>query len=157
MDYESVAAEDFGRQLSGLGLNLLVKDVRSLAGFLTDVFDAKAHRLTADFAIMTYGNHVFQLHADHTYHSHPLPGLLPETGARGAGIEIRLYETDPDVAIERAKTHVHEALILKQADNQMHGLRECVILCENGFAWLPSRRLTDQEMTMLRESRTASP
>ncbi len=28
MDYETVSAEDFGKSLRGIGLNLLVRDVR---------------------------------------------------------------------------------------------------------------------------------
>ena len=140
MDYEMVKAEDFGRSLKGLGLNLLVRDVRALAAFLEDVFAMKAHRLSDDFAIMAYGADVFQVHADQTYHSHPLPSLLPEAGPRGAGAEIRLYETDPDQAAERAGRH-ERAMILQAPADKPHGLRECVILCENGYAWVPSRRI----------------
>lgn len=105
---------------------------------------------------MTYGDSIFQLHADHTYHSHPLPSLMPESGARGGGIEIRLYETDPDIAIERVGAHQHEAVVLKEPENHMHGLRECLILCENGYAWLPSRRLSDQEMRALQDKRKSA-
>jgi len=85
------------------------------------------------------------LHADQTYHSHPLPSLLPEAGARGGGIELRLYETDPDKALALATEHEHESTVLQTALNKPHGLRECVILCENGYAWIPSRRLTEGE------------
>jgi len=38
MDYETVPAEDFGAALQGLGINLLVTDVRASAPFLADVF-----------------------------------------------------------------------------------------------------------------------
>ena len=145
MDFETVSAEDFGRSLNGLGINILVRDVPRLATFLADVFGMTAHRQNADFAIMTYGGQVFQLHADHTYHSHPLPSLLPETGPRGGGLEIRLYDTDPDDAAARTTAHDHNATVLQEPINKPHGLRECVILCENGYAWLPSRRLSDEE------------
>ena len=142
MDYETISAGDFGRSLRGLGLNILVRDVRRTAGFLTDVFGMQAHRASTDFAIMTYAGQVFQLHGDHTYHSHPLPSVLPESGPRGGGIEIRLYETDPDEAANRAGTHPHETVLLEAPADKPHGLRECVILCENGYAWVPSRPLT---------------
>ncbi|MCB2132384.1 MAG: glyoxalase, partial [Rhodobacteraceae bacterium] len=102
MDYETVSAGDFGRSLSGLGLNLLVRDVAAEAGFLSSVFEMSAHRQSRDFAIMSYHGEVFQLHADGTFGSHPLLSLLPESGPRGAGLEIRLYETDPDAAAARA-------------------------------------------------------
>lgn len=140
MEFETVSPEDFGRSLKGIGINLLVRDVKVLAGFLTEVFGMSAHRLSADFAIMTYAGEVFQLHADATYHAHPLPSLLPEAGARGAGIEIRLYETDPDEAAARAALFP-DATILQAPADKPHGLRECVILCENGYAWVPSRRI----------------
>jgi len=70
--------------------------------FLETAFGMKGHRVSEDFAILTHHGQVFQLHADHTYGAHPLLGLLPEAPPRGAGIEIRLYETDPDEAAARA-------------------------------------------------------
>jgi len=139
MDYENVSAGVFGASLRGIGLNLLVRDVRGLAGFLTQVFDMQAYQVSVDFAIMTYGTQVFQLHVDATYHSNPLLGLLPETPPRGAGIEIRLYDTDPDDAVTRATAL--GAVILQAPTDKPHGLREAYILCENGYAWVPSRAL----------------
>lgn len=145
MDFETVSAGDFGRSLKGIGLNLVVRDVESLAAFLVDVFDMRAHRLSKDFAILTYGEQVMQIHSDGTYHSNPLPSLIPESGPRGGGVEIRLYDTDPDEATARAEGHAHDATILDAPANHPHGLREAIILCENGFAWLPSRGLTAEE------------
>jgi len=139
MDFETVSAEAFGAGLRGIGLNLLVRDVMAQCAFLETVFEMKTHRVTADFAIVTYGTQVFQLHADGTYHSNPLLGLLPENPPRGAGIEIRLYDTDPEKAAERAEAA--GAVILQPPTNKPHGLREAYILCENGYAWVPSRPL----------------
>lgn len=139
MDFETVSAEDFGASLKGLGLNLLVRDVQRSVRFLEEVFDVAAHRVSADFAIMVYAGQVFQLHSDGTYHSHPLPSLLPEAGARGAGAEIRLYETDPDAACARAEAY--GAHVLQKPTDKPHGLREAYILCEDGYAWVPSRAL----------------
>ena len=139
MDYENVSAGVFGASLKGIGMNLLVRDVRGLAEFLVQVFEMQAHQISDDFAIMTYGAQVFQLHADATYHSNPLLGLLPETPPRGAGIEIRLYDTDPDQATDRATAF--GGLILQTPTDKPHGLREAYILCENGYAWVPSRAL----------------
>lgn len=151
MDYETVGAADFGRTLKGLGINILVRDVPAMAAFLSDAFGMTAHRTSADFAIMLYRGQVFQLHADHTYHSHPLPSLLPESGPRGGGVELRLYGTDPDAAAARAS--VLGATILQEPVNKPHGTRECVILCENGYAWLPSRPLTEAESVAVEEAR----
>ena len=143
MDYENVSAGDFGKSLSGVGLNLLVRDIKTECTFLETIFNAKAHRVSADFAIVTYGRDVFQLHSDGTYHSNPLLGLLPENPPRGGGIEIRMYDTDPEDAVVRAKAI--EAVILQEPTNKPHGLREAYILCENGYAWVPSRALADDE------------
>lgn len=141
MDYETVSAGDFGRSLTGIGLNLLVRDVTAQVTFLTGVFGMQAHRVSQDFAIMTVGGQVLQLHSDSAYRQNPLLGLLPENPPRGAGLEIRLYNVDPEEALRRAKTH--GAMILQEPTDKPHGLREAYILCENGYAWVPSRAIAD--------------
>jgi predicted enzyme related to lactoylglutathione lyase len=139
MDYETVEAGAFGRSLKGLGLNLLVRDVPGECAFLAAVFGMRSHQASADFAIVTYGEQLFQLHSDATYHSNPLLGLLPENPPRGAGIEIRLYDSDPDEAAARAEAR--GAMVLQPPTDKPHGLREAYILCENGYTWVPSRAL----------------
>lgn len=139
IDFETVRPGDFGRSLKGIGLNLLVHDVEAQCGFLEIVFQVVTHRVSTDFAIVTYGDQLLQLHSDGTYHSNPLLGLLPENPPRGAGIEIRLYDTDPEEAVARAESY--GAHILQAPTDKPHGLREAYILCENGYAWVPSRRL----------------
>ena len=139
MDYETVSADAFGKSLRGIGLNLLVRSVPEECTFLKRVFGMDAHQVTSDFAIVTYGDQVFQLHSDGTYHSNPLLGLLPENPPRGAGLEIRLYDTDPDAAAELAEAE--GATLLQAPADKPHGLRECYILCDNGYAWVPSRPL----------------
>lgn len=139
MDYQTVEADEFGASLRGIGLNLLVRDVLAEASFLKEVFEMKAFQPTEDFAIITYGDAVFQLHADGTYHSNPLLSLVPEAGARGGGAEIRLYDTDPDAAAAHAEEY--GATILQAPSDKPHGLRETYILCDNGYAWVASRSL----------------
>ncbi|MDW4498203.1 glyoxalase [Sulfitobacter sp. D35] len=138
-DLETVSAEDFGASLRGIGLNLLVRDVPAQAAFLGEVFGMTAHRVSRDFAILRYGEMLFQIHADGTYHSNPLLGLLPETPPRGAGLEIRLYDSDPDVAAQKAEAA--GGTILQPPTDKPHGLREAYILCADGYAWVPSRPL----------------
>lgn len=140
MEFETVPAETFGASLKGYGLNLLVRDVERQVAFLTHVFEMTSHRVSADFAILAYQDQLMQLHADHTYAGHPLLGILPEAGARGAGAEVRLYQTDPDRVAERARVH-QGAHILQKPEDKPHGLREVCILCENGYAWVASRPL----------------
>ncbi len=137
MDYAKADADSFGRSLRGIGLNVLVRDVFVEVAFLEAVFNMTAYQPTSDFAIMRYGDQVFQLHSDGTYHSHPLLGLLPENPPRGAGIEIHLYDTDPDDAAARATAL--GATILAEPMDKPHGLREAYILDDNGYVWVPSR------------------
>ncbi|UWQ37297.1 glyoxalase [Leisingera aquaemixtae] len=137
MDYQTVDGDSFGRSLRGIGINLLVRDVPAEVAFLETVLGMKGHQVTQDFAIVTYGGQVFQLHSDRTYTVNPLLGLLPENPPRGAGIEIRLYDTDPDEAVVRAEAAGFT--ILQAPADKPHGLREAYILCNNGYAWVPSR------------------
>jgi hypothetical protein len=139
MNYETVTPETFGASLRGIGLNLLVRDVLAQCDFLQKVLGLRAHRSSRDFAIITSNDAVFQLHADSTYGQHPLLGLLPENPPRGAGVEIRLYDVDPDAACTRAIAY--GAALLQPATDKPHGLREAYILCGNGYVWVPSRPL----------------
>jgi predicted enzyme related to lactoylglutathione lyase len=139
MDYETISPEAFGASLRGLGLNILVRDMTEELHFLTETFGMTAHRISADFAILKTGDAIFQLHTDHTYSAHPLLGLLPETPPRGAGIEIRLYDIDPDDCALRAEAAGGH--VLQPPTDKPHGLREACILCPNGYAWVPSRPL----------------
>ena len=38
MNYETISADEFGRSLSRVGVNILVKDVRRTVSFLESVF-----------------------------------------------------------------------------------------------------------------------
>lgn len=139
MDYETVSAGEFGASLRGVGLNLLVRDVQRTCAFLETVFGLTSHQVTADFAIVRYGDEVFQVHSDGTYHANPLLGLLPENPPRGAGVELRLYDTDPDEAA--AKAEAAGGTVLQAPTDKPHGLREAYILDADGYAWVPSRPL----------------
>lgn len=141
MDYETVPAGAFGHALTGVSVNLLVQDVLAEVAFLQGVFKMQAFRVSRDFAIVLHAGQPFQLHSDATFAAHPLHALLPESGPRGVGIELRLHETDPDLAVA-AVADFPDAMVLQQpTDKSGHGLREAVILCPNGYAWVPSRRI----------------
>jgi predicted enzyme related to lactoylglutathione lyase len=136
MDYETVSPEAFGRSLSGVGLNLLTRDVGALAAFLSEVFGLRLYRASADFAIVAHGTALFQLHSDATYRAHPLPGLLPEAGARGAGAQIYLFGVNPDIAATRAEARGDP--VPEPVADKPHGLRECTILSPEGDAFSPA-------------------
>ncbi len=139
MDLNTVKAEELGAGLSGIGLNILVRDVPREVAFLEAVFGMEGHQVTQDFAVMSYHGHIMQLHADHTYRENPVLNLLPENGPRGAGAELRLYMTDPDEAVKKAEET--GAYVMQAATDKPHGLREAYIACENGYVWVPSRPL----------------
>ena len=143
IDLNTVTADSFGRSLSGIGLNLLVQSVTRSVAFLRHVFDADIFQPTDDFAIVSIGGSILQLHADHTYHGNPLPSLLPESGPRGGGLEIRLYDVDPDTSVTKAQAL--DAVLLSPATDKPHGLREAYILDPDGYAWVPSSRLPSKE------------
>jgi predicted enzyme related to lactoylglutathione lyase len=136
MDYETVSPEEFGASLRGVGVNILVRDVPAQAAFLQEVFGMQGHRVTADFAIMTYHGQTLQLHADQTYSNHPLLSLLPENPPRGAGAQFHLFHSDPDAAAGRARANGGH--VLQEPADKPHGLRETFILCDNGYAWVAS-------------------
>ena len=134
MDFDNITAQDFGRSLKGIGVNLLTRDVRGLVAFLRDVFGLTAHQVTDDFAIIAHDGVVFQLHADSAYHAHPLPQLIPENPPRGGGIQLYLFGIDPDLAVSKAPAD----LVLEQPANKPHGLREATILSPEGYAFSPA-------------------
>lgn len=134
-----MSAPDYGRSLTGLGVNLLVRDVTGTLAFLRDVFGLEPVHADKDFAVLAHGGHQWMLHGDHTYHSHPLLGLTGDGALRGAGIELRLYDIDPDVA--EAKARARGDHVLQASADKPHGLRECFLVDPDGYVWVPSRHL----------------
>ncbi len=137
MDFETVAPPDFGKSLHGVGVNLLCRDVRAMAAWLRDVLGLEVFRLSDDFAIIRHGEALMQLHADGTYHSHPLLGLVPEMPPRGGGTQFFIFGLDPEEVVARADP---ESVLEPPADKP-HGLREATILSPEGYAFSPARAL----------------
>ena len=114
-------ADEYGRSLSGLGVNLLVADVARALRFQTAVLGA----FSAEW----------MFHADHTYHDHPLRGSLTPELARGIGVELRLHGCDPDAAERHARELGYT--VLAGAIDKPHGLREAYLLDADGYLWVP--------------------
>lgn len=130
-----VSAPDYGRSLRGLGFNLLVSDVPRAVTFATEVLGATGFYHDADFAAMKLNGGDFMFHADHTYGGNPLLGLVRGLTGRGAGVELRVYGLDPDDCEKRAREKGYT--VLAGSMDKPHGLRECVILDDEGYAWVP--------------------
>ena len=132
-------AEQVGHALENFGINLLVRNVAQTVSFLQSVFGFTGLNVSKDYALLEYRGGLYQLHADHTYANNPLPSLLPESGARGGGVELRLFEVDPDQAEQRARTEGYT--VLMETADKPHGLRECFLLDPDGYCWVPSVRI----------------
>ncbi len=143
MDLDTVPGDRLGPALRGFGVNLLVRDAGAAVAFLTATFGMTAHQAGRDFAVMVYRGQPFQLHSDASFARHPLHALLPEAGPRGAGAELRLYDSDPETAVEAAPG-AGGIVLAAPADKTGHGLREAVILSPAGHAWMPSRPIAAQ-------------
>jgi catechol 2,3-dioxygenase-like lactoylglutathione lyase family enzyme len=131
----SVSPEDYGRALRGIGFNLLVTDVARAVRFATEVLGATSFYDDVDFAAMKLNGGDFMFHADHTYSDNPLSGLVKGSTGRGAGVELRVYGCDPDLA--EAKARAGGWMVLAGSLDKPHGLRECAILDDDGYCWLP--------------------
>jgi catechol 2,3-dioxygenase-like lactoylglutathione lyase family enzyme len=130
-----LSAADYGRSLKGVGFNLLVRDVRRAVTFATEVLGAISLHDDEDFAMMKLAGCDFMFHSDRTYRNNALIGLVKGLEGRGAGVELRVYGVDPDQAEARARAGGWT--ILAGSIDKPHGLRECIILDDEGYAWLP--------------------
>ena len=135
MDLETVDPATFGRSLSGIGLNLLVRDVFAMAAFAREVLGLGVHRLSGDFCLLSHEGGLIQVHRDATFHAHPVLGLVPE-GVRGGGLQVYLFGIDPDAAARRAEAA--GATVAEAPSGTPHGLRECTILSPEGYAFSPA-------------------
>ncbi|MFZ1681897.1 MAG: hypothetical protein WAT70_12835 [Rhizobiaceae bacterium] len=128
-------ADAFGRTLAGLGVNLLVEAVEPEVEFLVAVFGAAIVYADPDFAVVRIAGGLLLLHADHAYDRHPLIGIVRGAETRGAGVELRLYDCDPDKAEAAARESGHA--VLAGSLDKPHGLRECHIVSPHGFVFVP--------------------
>ncbi len=133
------SAPDYGRSLTGLGFNLIVKDVNRAIQFATEVLHAKVYFRTDVFAAMKLDDSDFMFHIPDSYRGNELHATLTSDAARGVGVELRCYQVDPDQAEARARSHGY--IVLAGSIDKPHGLRECMILDDDGYVWIPSRHL----------------
>jgi catechol 2,3-dioxygenase-like lactoylglutathione lyase family enzyme len=130
-------APRYGRGLSGLSLNLLVRNIDTAVAFQTEVLGAQLVYHDPDVAVMRYGDVEWMLHAVHTYDAHPLHHALASAGSLGLGAELRLHGHDPDAAERAARERGFE--VVQGSADKPHGLRECFIRDADGYVWVPDR------------------
>lgn len=137
----AVGAVYFGKSLTGLGINLLVTNIEQTVRFSELVLTAEVVYWNEDFAVIRNNEAQWMLHADHTFDHHPLLGFVQGQEGRGKGVELQLFNHDPDAAETRAREE--DYIILAGSADKAHGLRECSILDPDGYCWVVSLPLND--------------
>lgn len=140
-----MSGDDYGRTLRGFGINLLVREIERSVAFQTEVLATDVVYADADFAVIRHrcadgSIHEWMLHAGHSFSDHPLLALTGEGALRGAGIELRLYDDDPDAAERRARDRGDH--VLAESSDKPHGLRECCLVDPDGYVWVPARTIS---------------
>ena len=131
-----MAPPDYGQSLSGFTINVLSGNLPRALVFQRDVLQAEILHQDEDLLILRgYGSN-WMVHADHTYDKHPLLADTQNETRRGAGVELRLHDRDPDAAAARALEHGFRVLDGPR-DQPDHGLREVHIIDDDGYIWVP--------------------
>lgn len=128
-----MTAADYGRTLSGLSVNLIVRDVARSTPFYTGVLEMRLLYSDEDFAALEREGVRLQLHADHTYARMPWATRLRDDSKRGLGAEIRILGIEPDAAEKRARDAGF--VVLVPVRDWPHGWRDCVIEDPDGYAF----------------------
>jgi catechol 2,3-dioxygenase-like lactoylglutathione lyase family enzyme len=129
----TVSASEHGRSLTGLSLNLLVRDVAVSLPFYTEVLGFRDLHHDPDFAALERDGVRLMLHADHTYAAQPWAPRLAEQGKRGLGAEIRILGIAPDEAERRARGAGYT--VLHSTQEWPHGWRDCVLEDPDGYTF----------------------
>jgi len=129
-----MAADDYGRSLRGLTVNLLGRDVAAAVDFQRAVLRAKVVYADADMAVLCGYGAEWMVHADHTYEGHPLHHEVAALAARGSGVELRLHGCDPDAAAAAARAGGF--IVVAEPADKPHGLREAYLADADGYVWV---------------------
>jgi len=128
-----MSAADYGRTLSGLSVNLIVRDVARSIPFYSGVLELRLLYSDEDFAAFEREDVRLQLHADHTYAQMPWASRLRDESRRGLGAEIRILGVDPDLAEKRARDAGFTVLV--PVRDWPHGWRDCVLEDPDGYTF----------------------
>ena len=128
-----MSAADYGRTLSGLSVNLIVREVARSIPFYTGVLELRLLYSDEDFAAFEREGVRLQLHADHTYAQMPWAKRLAESSPRGLGAEVRILGIDPDGAERRARAGGFSVAV--PVRDWPHGWRDCVLEDPDGYTF----------------------
>ena len=132
---------DYGQTLTGLGINILSRDIERALVFQRDVLGADILHDDPDLLIVHGFSSNWMVHADHTYDQHPMLADTQSSSRRGAGVELRLHGCDPDRAANRA-LELGFVVLDAPRDQPDHGLRETHIVDADGYVWVPDLPLS---------------
>ena len=130
-----IPAPEYGHSLSGLSINLLVKNIDNALRFQTGVIGASVVYSDPDFAVLQMVGSEWMIHADHTYQGTALHRFVQSIDTRGLGIELRIHGRDPDEAVKLARKL--EYVVVADPQDKPHGLREAYIADDDGYIWVP--------------------
>jgi catechol 2,3-dioxygenase-like lactoylglutathione lyase family enzyme len=128
-----MTAADYGRTLTGLSVNLIVRDIARSMPFYASVLELRVLYSDEDFAAFEREGVRLQLHADHTYARMPWASRLRDDARRGMGAEIRILGIDPDAAEQRARDGAFTVAVA--ARDWPHGWRDCVLEDPDGYTF----------------------
>ena len=125
-----MTADEYGRSLEALTVNLLVRDIDAALRFQRDVLRAQVVYADPDFAVVRGYGAEWMIHANHTYQGQAMEGVLAGPARRGVGVELRLHGCDPDAAEAAARAGGYQ--VLAGAVDKGHGLREAYLADPDG-------------------------
>jgi catechol 2,3-dioxygenase-like lactoylglutathione lyase family enzyme len=125
----------YARTLSGVTINLLVRDVARSLRFQREVLGAEVVYDDPDFAVVRAYGGEWMLHADHAFERHPSAVPVLAGGERGIGVEIRVHGCDPDRAEAACRRLGWE--VIDAPRDKGHGLREAYLRDPDGYVWVP--------------------
>jgi catechol 2,3-dioxygenase-like lactoylglutathione lyase family enzyme len=128
-----MSAAEYGRTLSGLSVNLIVRDVARSVPFYSDVLELRLLYSDEDFAAFERDGVKLQIHADHAYAGMPWAARLRDESRRGLGAEIRILGIDPDAAERRARDGGFTVAV--PVRDWPHGWRDCVLEDPDGYTF----------------------
>ncbi len=127
-------APDYGRSLTSLTLNLLVRDIEPALAFQQLGLEASLVYADPGIAGLQGFGAQWMLHADRTCGNHPLDDAVAGTARRGAGVEIRLHGS---LTALRAMAATDGFSVVSGTTGRPHGLREACLMDQDGCIWVP--------------------
>jgi len=128
-----MSGADYGRTLTGLSVNIVVRNVQRSLPFYRDVLGLTCPYSDPDFAALQGDGVRLTLHADHTYERMPWAEALAGDATRGLGAEIRILGIEPEAAERRARELGFRVVIPTR--DWAHGWRDVFLQDPDGYVF----------------------